>query len=502
MKDSDIVIGKDILELLSSAMYVDPLTVYREYVQNAADALEAAVEAGLPPDPASHGVSISIDAKTRAVRICDTGAGVRRDEFTTRMTAIGASPKRGTGARGFRGVGRLAGLGYCRELIFRSRAATGEPVQEIRWDCARLKALLRSAEYQGGLGRLVTDVVRLGETGAPPNYPERFFEVEMAGIVRHRNDILLDADAVSEYLSQVAPVPFAEEFPFAAEIDTFLRRHGCLGNIEIRVNNSAPLTRPHRDSFEADDGTPDTFTGLEFLELPGHDGGVAAAGWLLHHGYRGAIPNRALVKGLRFRSGNIQVGGHNLAEDLFPEPRFNSWTIGEVHVVDRRILPNGRRDHYEDSVHLGSLWNHLAPVTRELSKRCRSSSVKRKWLREFELHDATAREKLDILAQGTLSEAARKGVVSDVDRTIAPMAKIAEIGDLAAEAETVLKPRIEKLREELDTLAARAPAESPLARLPDNKRAMYEHLFELVYECSTNRTAAKALIDRIMLKIL
>ncbi len=35
-----ITIGKDVLELLSSAMYVDPLTIYREYVQNAADAID------------------------------------------------------------------------------------------------------------------------------------------------------------------------------------------------------------------------------------------------------------------------------------------------------------------------------------------------------------------------------------------------------------------------------------------------------------------------------
>ena len=33
----EIVVGKDILELVSSSMYIDPLTIYREYIQNAAD---------------------------------------------------------------------------------------------------------------------------------------------------------------------------------------------------------------------------------------------------------------------------------------------------------------------------------------------------------------------------------------------------------------------------------------------------------------------------------
>ncbi len=41
-----VVVGKDILELLSSAMYVDPLTIYREYIQNAADAIDQARHVG------------------------------------------------------------------------------------------------------------------------------------------------------------------------------------------------------------------------------------------------------------------------------------------------------------------------------------------------------------------------------------------------------------------------------------------------------------------------
>ena len=39
--DENIFIGKDILELLSSSMYVNPLSIYREYVQNAVDSIES-----------------------------------------------------------------------------------------------------------------------------------------------------------------------------------------------------------------------------------------------------------------------------------------------------------------------------------------------------------------------------------------------------------------------------------------------------------------------------
>src|ERR1039458_6443885 len=62
----EIVIGKDILELLSSSMYVDPMAIYRVYVQNAADAIDEARATGqLGPDEAGK-VSISIDAPARA----------------------------------------------------------------------------------------------------------------------------------------------------------------------------------------------------------------------------------------------------------------------------------------------------------------------------------------------------------------------------------------------------------------------------------------------------
>ena len=41
-----ITVGKDILELLTSGIYLDPHN-YREYIQNSADSIEKAVDKGL-----------------------------------------------------------------------------------------------------------------------------------------------------------------------------------------------------------------------------------------------------------------------------------------------------------------------------------------------------------------------------------------------------------------------------------------------------------------------
>src|SRR5215475_3131612 len=97
----DIVIGKDILELLSSSMYVDPMTIYREYVQNSADAIDEAKRIGLLPERSRGRVEITLDDSSRAIRIRDNGTGVDEDAFYERLTAFGASLKRGKSARGF-----------------------------------------------------------------------------------------------------------------------------------------------------------------------------------------------------------------------------------------------------------------------------------------------------------------------------------------------------------------------------------------------------------------
>src|SRR5579872_3062802 len=105
-----IFVGKDVLELLSSSMYVDPLSMYREYIQNAADAYDQVRDE--ESSEAEGRVDIQIDPKERSIVITDLGYGLEEQAFYQRLTSIGGSRKRGSGARGFRGVGRLAGLAY------------------------------------------------------------------------------------------------------------------------------------------------------------------------------------------------------------------------------------------------------------------------------------------------------------------------------------------------------------------------------------------------------
>jgi molecular chaperone HtpG len=494
----DIVVGKDVLELVSSAMYIDPLTVYREYVQNAADAIDDARRDGLFKKGQLGRVDVAIDPETRSVRIRDNGSGIAWKDFARKLTALGASGKRGTQARGFRGVGRLAGLGYAQELVFRSRTEGEALVSELRWDCRALKAALRAAEADRGVAELIRSIVSVSRIDGK-DYPARFFEVEMKGIVRLRSDRMMSSSVIADYLSQVAPVPFSPEFKFGAQITEALRATVDLGEIDLRIDGmESPIFRPHRNDFFVDDKRALAFDALDILEVPGIDGERAAIAWILHHEYEGALPNAALMKGLRLRSGNVQVGETALLEELFSEPRFNVWSVGEVHIIDRRIVPNGRRDHFEQNAQFHNLLNHLAPTARDISRRCRTSSIRRKWLREFEFQRQSAADVIKIIRQRSVGKAELSRFAHSGERCLLQMEKIAAMNVFVPDGIADAQATISKLRQKLNGLKDAVGDASPLARVPKAQRKNYERFFELIYKCSANQMAAKALIDRIL----
>lgn len=491
-----VVVGKDVLELLSTAMYVDPLTIYREYVQNAADAIDDARRAGRD----AGAVDIAIDAAGRSVAIRDDGAGIAASDFRRVLTSVGASAKRGTDARGFRGVGRLSGLAYARSLTFRSRAEGEDTVSAMTWNCQALRTALRDPADRRELAEIIdaitTTTIQRDEPGPP------FFEVRLDGVARQGDDRVMSAGAVGDYLSQVAPVPLDPSFSHGGQILGSLSASVALGTLRISINDADPLTRPFRDALPIEGGRPLRLRDLAIVEVPAVDGGLAAVGWVAHHDYEGAIHPSTRVRGLRVRAGDIQIGEAGILADVFPETRFDAWTVGEIHVLDPRILPNGRRDDFERNVHLANLKNHLAPLGRDIANRCRTSSRDRKRLRDLELEQASAREGIAVLAQGSLGPVDRERVALGIDLSLMRAERLVGQPDMVDGSFSEARGALIELRAELDALAGEkaAPA-SPLDLLPPARRSFYEEMFALIYENSQNRSAAKSLVDRILDKV-
>ena len=198
--ETEIFVGKDVLELLSSSMYVNPLSIFREYVQNATDAIDDAVASGLLPSIDQGLIEINLDHIDRRVVIRDNGKGLSNKDFPARMLSFGASEKRGTDARGFRGVGRLSGLGYVQQLVFRSRAKGDTKVLEATWDGRVVKQMLATNDSEADLRTIVREALSLKNLD-PEDYPTHFFEVELIKPRRIANDRLLNENEIEAFVS-------------------------------------------------------------------------------------------------------------------------------------------------------------------------------------------------------------------------------------------------------------------------------------------------------------
>ena len=501
LEEPEVFVGKDVLELLSSSMYINPLSIFREYVQNSTDAIDDAVAFGLLPSVEYGFIEINLDHIDRRVVIRDNGRGVSNRDFAARMLSFGASEKRGTDARGFRGVGRLAGLGYVQQLLFRSRANGDPEVLEAMWDGRAVKRVLASSDSATDLGTVVKEAVTLKRL-APEGYPAHFFEVELVKPRRIANDRLLNEQEIEAFVGQICPCPFSPGFSYGREVAVLLAPHGRAGrSYRIHINGAEePVYRPYRDAVVHSDTRRASLRNLESFEIAGVDGDIAAVGWLVNHDYLGAIPVSQRVRGLRARVGNLQVGNDRIFLDVFPEDRFCSWAIGEVHILDGRVVPNGRRDEFESSAHFDNIVAHLRPVGAQIARECRVSSQKRNRLKTFELGADKVYEKLDVLKQGAVTERYAKTIKAEIGTLLSEMKRAVDFGLFEDDERGALGGRLASIEEEVDAHTTKVDGHN-LVTLLERKRATYKEVFDLIYECSANQVAAKSLVDRILSRL-
>lgn len=389
---TDPTVGGDLLRLITAGMYDSPLILYREYLQNAADAVA---------DQGSGTVQIMIDRIRSQVTIRDGGTGLSPREAARRLIDVGRSTKDRTLDRGFRGIGRLSALAFAEEVRFTTRTRATEPVTEVTW-CGRTlrDPDLAQVDATTAIERCTT--IRQLLNG---DWPERFFEVRVERIHRHAASALLNEDDVRSYIGEVCPVPMANAFPLATQIRDFLATHTDYFVLDVRVNDDdAPVKRPFGETIPLTDKYGAAFERLETRVIPTIDGNdLAAIVWLAHTPYAGSIPRGVGVRGLRARMGNIQIGGDRIFEHLFLEPRFNGWCVGEVHILDKRIVPNGRRDYFESSPHQRNIENHIGAIAHEVSSRCRRASSQRNKIRHISAAINSLRRTRDFAVSGYLS---------------------------------------------------------------------------------------------------
>ena len=154
LKGHEPIFGKNVIETLSEGMYDNPLFLYREYVQNSADAIDAAVEVGILEKDEGQ-IQITIDSSKRQVIFLDNGIGIAKQAVPAMLANIGRSQKDRLKNKGFRGIGRLGGLGYCRTGRFET-TVKGETVKSVlEWDANELHEILVNPKEQIDAGELI-----------------------------------------------------------------------------------------------------------------------------------------------------------------------------------------------------------------------------------------------------------------------------------------------------------------------------------------------------------
>ena len=89
---AEIEIGKFTLESLTTGMYNDPEIVYREYIQNAVDSFDNAVEQKIMTADDCR-IEIIVDAERQEISVKDNGTGIKKELAVKTLLDIGNSSK-------------------------------------------------------------------------------------------------------------------------------------------------------------------------------------------------------------------------------------------------------------------------------------------------------------------------------------------------------------------------------------------------------------------------
>ena len=106
------VVGAGIVEIITESLYDKPIVVFREYVQNSADAFFSV------PEEDKNKLEVRIQCIDNNLCFVDNGTGIKEDKFEEVMVSIASSKKTRTKNIGYKGIGRLSGLSYCESLWF------------------------------------------------------------------------------------------------------------------------------------------------------------------------------------------------------------------------------------------------------------------------------------------------------------------------------------------------------------------------------------------------
>jgi len=342
-----VTIGINILETLTTGMYRDPLVIFREYIQNACDSIDYAVDRQLF-DFADGQVDIVI--KDNTVTIEDNAYGLPSADFKQTLYSIGESNKIAGQNKGFRGIGHWCGFAHCSTLVFTAKAAGESAESVMKCDAQQIRSMMldhRLKRKHYSIDKVLSSTCKFSSNEIG-DLKSHYFKVEMFDVVDAKEE-LCNLQKVKDYLSFVIPVGYATEFRFRNEIHKFSNEIGQpIQEYRIYVNGEAVLKK-YQPSFTTHGRGEDTITGVKCKEFKDDSGTLIAWMWFGVSNFKAQMTPANKMRGIRLRSHNIQIGSEDALQKLFNESNGRGlyYFIGEVFAVSNDLLPDSQRDYFE-----------------------------------------------------------------------------------------------------------------------------------------------------------
>lgn len=362
--DYSPIVGKAQLESLIIRLYSDPRTIFREYVQNACDSIYDAVKYGILPSVEEGHVVIDINPAKKCILVQDNGTGIPQESALSTLMDIFHSGKDGIDYAGQYGIGRLAGGGYCKELIFRT-TAPGETVETmLSMDIQLLKKILADPDDDRSAEQVMQHICTATYPSA--NADDHYMIVCLKDVT-NSTEVLLDEEGVTEYIRDIAPIDY--QVPFKQLINVsipteYQERFAAIRHIHVSVNNNTNLKKRYGLKI---DGNGDEIKKLHFFSLTSQQFGSLAWGWYAVTPFSVQIPSSDKNVGIRLRKLNISLDT-DILNGYFKEERGNSYFYGEIFIDNDNIKPNSGRQGLSSGDETEALAKELKEYFKELVK--------------------------------------------------------------------------------------------------------------------------------------
>jgi hypothetical protein len=347
-------IGGEVLAILTTGLYRDPLDTLREYIQNAIDAESEDIEVVITPD---------------AISVADSGMGMNGEQ-AKRAIRLGISDKNPLESVGFRGIGLYSAFNLCDRLAIHTRSEGDPHGYRISIDFASMREELLKEQQRRKrkeppslyLEKLLESAVHVDvdETDVVPGHGTKAILSGLLGEVYKR---LNDWDQVVSYLENVVPLPFHPDFKHAAVIEKRLKDEAqriVPVTLQVLVRRE-PIYRPYRnDIFSGGGKHPPKFITVS-------DGkqtfGIA---WVCINDARKVLSSQAL-RGLLIKKLGFSIANRSFLEPFFKRPVFNRRITGEVIVRHDELIPNAARSDFEHNSTRQAFMIALGKLVQEVS---------------------------------------------------------------------------------------------------------------------------------------